>query len=80
MSQSSFIAAALLGGFVLFLAAKGRLPTYTGILWGPAPAKGNAGATTAPPQNTSSNSSSADKNAQNLADILKALNSLQETQ
>ncbi len=34
MSQSSLIVAALLAGFVLYLAAKGRLTTYTGVLWG----------------------------------------------
>lgn len=35
MNQSSYIAAALLGGFVLYLAAKGRLPVYAAVLWGP---------------------------------------------
>jgi hypothetical protein len=34
MNQSSYIAAALLAGFVLFLAAKGRLTAYTAVLWG----------------------------------------------
>ncbi len=34
MSQSSYIAAILLAGFVLFLAAKGRLTAYTAVLWG----------------------------------------------
>lgn len=34
MNQSSFIAAVLLAGFVLFLAAKGRLAAYTAVLWG----------------------------------------------
>lgn len=34
MSQSSFIVGALLAGFVLFLAAKGRLGTYTSVLFG----------------------------------------------
>lgn len=34
MSQSAFIAAALLAGFVLWLAAKNRLGVYTGVLWG----------------------------------------------
>lgn len=35
MSQSGYIAAALLAGFVFWLAAKGRLPTYAAVLWGP---------------------------------------------
>ena len=35
MNQSSFIVGALLAGFVIYLAAKGRLSTYAGILWGP---------------------------------------------
>lgn len=34
MDQSSFIAAILLAGFILFLAAKNRLGTYTAVLWG----------------------------------------------
>lgn len=34
MNQSSYIAAVLLAGFVLFLAAKGRLTAYTAVLWG----------------------------------------------
>lgn len=34
VNQSSFIAAMLLLGFVLFLAAKGRLTAYTAVLWG----------------------------------------------
>lgn len=38
MNQSSFILGALLAGFVLFIAARGRLPTYAAVLWGPAPA------------------------------------------
>ena len=38
MSQSGYILAALLAGFVLYLAAKNRLGTYTSVLWGPAPA------------------------------------------
>jgi hypothetical protein len=43
MSQSSYIAAMLLAGFALFLAAKGRLPTYAAVLWGPAPAPASNG-------------------------------------
>lgn len=34
MSQSSFIAAALLAGFVLYLAANSRLSVYSAVLWG----------------------------------------------
>lgn len=37
MNQSSFIVAMLLAGFALYLAARGRLPTYAAVLWGPAP-------------------------------------------
>ncbi len=32
MSQSSFVAAMLLGGFVLYLAANNRLTTYAAII------------------------------------------------
>lgn len=34
MNQSSIIVATLLAGFVLYVAAKGRLGTYLGVLWG----------------------------------------------
>ena len=34
MNQSGYIAAALLGAFVLFLAAKRRLGVYASALWG----------------------------------------------
>lgn len=37
MNQSSFILGALLAGFVLFLAARGRLNAYASVLWGAAP-------------------------------------------
>lgn len=40
MSQSSYIAAMLLAGFVLFIAAEGRLSVYVGLLTG----GGSAGA------------------------------------
>ena len=45
MSQSAAIVAFLLAGFVLYLAAKGRLSTYTNVLWGPttAPAQSSGG-------------------------------------
>lgn len=34
MSQSGTIAATLLAGFVLYLAARDRLKVYAGVLWG----------------------------------------------
>jgi hypothetical protein len=34
MNQSAYLAAALLAGFVLFVAARGRLVTYADVLWG----------------------------------------------
>lgn len=40
MSQSSLILGALLAGFVLFIAARNRLPLYAAVLWGPAPSAG----------------------------------------
>ena len=43
MSQSAFIVGALLGGFVLFLAVKGRLATYEQVFWGPKPAPSPSG-------------------------------------
>ena len=46
MNQSSFIAAALLAGFVLFLAAKGRLTAYTAVLWGATSASAASGVST----------------------------------
>jgi hypothetical protein len=36
VNQSAFIGAALLGGFALFLAARGRLTTYADVLFSPA--------------------------------------------
>ncbi len=41
MNQSAFIVGALLGAFVLFLAANRRLDVYTGVLWGDAKAAGS---------------------------------------
>jgi len=46
LNQSSFIAAVLLAGFVLFLAAKGRLTAYTAVLWGATSASLASGVTT----------------------------------
>lgn len=43
MNQSSFIVGALLAGFVLYLAAKGRLTAYTNVLWGPTAAPVGSG-------------------------------------
>jgi len=34
LTQSGYIAATLIACFVLFLAARGRLSTYTSVLWG----------------------------------------------
>jgi hypothetical protein len=34
VTQSAFIFGALLAAFVLFLAARDRLSTYAGVLWG----------------------------------------------
>jgi hypothetical protein len=34
LSQSTFIAGALIAGFVLFLAARNRLSAYAAVLWG----------------------------------------------
>lgn len=45
MNQSSYIAAFLLAGFVLFLAANNRLSEYAAVLWGsPAPPPGEKSA------------------------------------
>ncbi len=37
MNQSAILTGALIGGFVLFLAARDRLPVYARILWGDKP-------------------------------------------
>lgn len=50
MNQSSFIAATLLAGFVLYLAAKNRLTAYTSVLWG-----ANVSAATAAPTGSAAN-------------------------
>lgn len=34
MSQSSVLVGLLVAMFLLFIAAKGRLPVYTSVLWG----------------------------------------------
>lgn len=34
MSQSSLLVALLAAAFLLYVAANGRLQTYTGVLWG----------------------------------------------
>jgi hypothetical protein len=43
MSQSAILVGLLAATFILYVAAKGRLPTYTGVLWGKAsqPAAGS---------------------------------------
>ena len=44
MNQSGFLAACLLGGFVLFLASKNRLQTYADIFWtSPTASSGSSG-------------------------------------
>ena len=45
MSQSGFIAACLLGGFVIWLAANNKLSKYGQILWSGAPAQSSGGST-----------------------------------
>jgi hypothetical protein len=45
VNQSSFIVGALLAGFILYLAGKGRLGTYASVIWGPAPALPTTGGT-----------------------------------
>lgn len=37
MNQSAILTGALIGGLVLFLAARDRLPVYARILWGDKP-------------------------------------------
>lgn len=39
MNQSGWITTALLGGFILWLAANDRLQSYTEVLWGEASTK-----------------------------------------
>lgn len=48
MNQSSFIAAFLLAGFVLFLAANNRLTAYTAVLWGASGSQSGSQSSTAP--------------------------------
>lgn len=43
MSQSSFLVGMALAGFLLFLAAKGRLSAYTAVLWGSPQAASKSG-------------------------------------
>ena len=58
MNQSSYIAAFLLAGFVLFLAANNRLSAYAAVLWGsPAPPTSTGGGTGSTQATGSSNSS-----------------------
>lgn len=47
MSQSGFIAACLLTGFVIWLAANDKLSKYGQILWSAAPAQSSGGSTAA---------------------------------
>lgn len=45
MTQSGYIAGALLLGFVLYLAAKNRLGVYASVFWGAAPGEGSLAST-----------------------------------
>jgi hypothetical protein len=45
LSQSSLVAAILFAMFLVFVAARGRLPAYTDVLWG---GGGKGGGTIAP--------------------------------
>ena len=61
MSQSTYIVGALILGFVLYLAAKGRFTTYAQVLWGQ---------TSAPlPTASSSSGSSSTQTGISAADI-----------
>jgi hypothetical protein len=76
VSQSTFIAGALIAGFVLFLAARNRLSTYAAVLWGSTGAQVPATAPAAPMQGgNSSPLGSPDSNPlmQFLPDILGAV-------
>lgn len=68
MSQSSWLAAALIGGFVLWLALNGKLPTYWDFLKG-----GGAKAATPAPAASSSDSSSGGGFGSVISGILKAV-------
>lgn len=51
MNQSAVIGGSLIAGFVLFLMAQDKLPTYARVLWGDKPASHNpADAGTSPTQ------------------------------
>jgi hypothetical protein len=43
VSQSSVLVATLAAGFLLFIAARGRLPVYTSVLWGSTAGGGTGG-------------------------------------
>lgn len=43
MTQSSLLVGLLAAAFLLYVAAKGRLPVYTNVLWGPAPKAAGSG-------------------------------------
>ncbi len=42
MNQSAVIVGALLAGFVLWIASRGRLGVYASVLWGPTPDAGSS--------------------------------------
>lgn len=64
MSQSALLVGLLLAAFVLYVAAKGRLATYAGVLFDPAPQSGNS----AP--SSGSSSSSGSKSGINLDTVI----------
>lgn len=43
MSQSALLVSMLAAGFLLYVAARGRLPAYASVLWGPAQSSGGGG-------------------------------------
>ncbi len=43
LSQSTLLVGLLAAAFLLYVAAKGRLPTYTGVLWGKKADASNSG-------------------------------------
>lgn len=65
MSQSALLVGLLAAGFLMYLAAKGRLTTYTGVLWGPAP-KDNSGGS-----NSGGGKSDTEKAAKTAATVAK---------
>lgn len=59
MSQSALLVGLLAVAFLLYVAAKGRLPVYTNVLWGPKPS-GTSGSGTGASASKSSGPSTGD--------------------